>query len=72
LRVHPEGAASETDEFLARLEGAQRRFEQVAASFGAHGEAVGDPAELEGAIKRCVAAMDKGQAAVLTVRITPL
>ena len=72
LRVHPEGAASETDEFLARLEGAQRRFEQVAASFGAYGEAVGDPAELEGAIKRCVAAVDKGQAAVLTARITPL
>jgi acetolactate synthase-1/2/3 large subunit len=72
LRVHPEGAAAETDEFLARLEGAQRRFEQVAASFGAYGAAVGDPAELDGAIQRCIAAVDAGQAAVLTVKVTPL
>jgi len=72
LRVHPEGAAAETDEFLARLEGTQRRFEQVAASFGAYGAAVSDPAELEGAIQRCLAAVDGGQAAVLTVRVTPL
>lgn len=72
LRVHPEGAAAETDDFLARLEGAQRRFEQVGASFGAHGAMVDDPAELEGAIRRCLAAVDGGQAAVLTVRVTPL
>jgi acetolactate synthase I/II/III large subunit len=72
LRVHPEGAAAETDEFLARLEGEQRRFEQVAESFGAFGATVSEPGELDGAIKRCLAAVDAGQAAVLTVRITPL
>jgi acetolactate synthase I/II/III large subunit len=72
LRVHPEGAAAETDQFLARLEGQQRSFEQVAASFGAFGASVSEPAELEGAIKRCLAAVDAGQAAVLTIRVTPL
>jgi acetolactate synthase-1/2/3 large subunit len=72
LRVHPEGAAAETDEFLARLEGAERRFEQVATAFGALGVAVSEPGELDGAIRRCLAAVDAGQAAVLTVRVTPL
>jgi acetolactate synthase I/II/III large subunit len=72
LRVHPEGAAAETDQFLARLEGQQRNFEQVAASFGAFGASVSEPAELEEAIKRCLAAVDAGQAAVLTIRVTPL
>ena len=71
-RVYPEGAAAETDQFLARLEGEHRRFERVAESFGAYGESVGDPAELDAAIKRCLAAVDSGRAAVLTVRVTPL
>jgi len=72
LRVYPEGVAAETDQFHARLEGAQRRFEQVAQAFGAFGAAVSEPAEVAGAIQRCVAAVDAGQAAVLTVRVTPL
>jgi acetolactate synthase-1/2/3 large subunit len=76
LRVYPEGAAKASDEFHARLDhreqGTQRRFEEVGRAFGAHGEAVNDPAELEEAIRRCFAAIDRGQAAVLSVRVTPL
>ena len=72
MRVYPEGIAAETDQFHARLEGAHRRFEQVAQAFGAYGAAVSEPGELEGAIQRCIAAVDGGQAAVLTVRVTPL
>jgi acetolactate synthase-1/2/3 large subunit len=71
-RVYPGGVAAETDRFQARLRGERRRFEEVGRAFGAHGERVGDPAELPAAVRRCLAAVDAGQAAVLTVRVTPL
>jgi acetolactate synthase-1/2/3 large subunit len=63
--------AAAADNFNARL-GSERRFEQVAQAFGAFGESVDDPAALEGAIERCVAAVDGGQSAVLAVKVTPL
>ncbi len=72
LRVYPDGAAAAANAFQARLEGGERRFEQVAAAFGAHGEAVSDPKELPSAISRCLAALDAGRAAVLNARVTPL
>lgn len=72
LRVHPQGAAAAADRFFARLDGGRRRFEQIGMAFGAHGEYVDDPAELDAAIARCFAANARGQAAVMTVRITPL
>jgi acetolactate synthase-1/2/3 large subunit len=71
LRVHPDGAAAKANEFQAKLRGDLRRFDQVAAAFGAHGETVSDPAELEAAIARCLAAVDQGQAAVLVAKIKP-
>ena len=72
LSVYPKGTALKTDDFQSRLLGKQRRFEQVAQAFGAHGEAVSDPKDLEAAIQRCLAALDQGQAAVLNVQVTPL
>ncbi len=72
LRVHPDGEAAAADEFQARLGGEHRHFEQVAQAFGAHGEAVSDPAALPAAIARCIAAVDRGQAAVLNVAIGSL
>jgi acetolactate synthase-1/2/3 large subunit len=76
LRVHPGGAAKAADAFHARLDGrrnsAVRRFEQVAEAFGGHGERVTRAEELEPAMRRCLAAVDAGQAAVLTIRIAPL
>jgi acetolactate synthase-1/2/3 large subunit len=72
LRVYPDGEAKQANEFHARLSGEHRHFEQVAAAFGAHAEAVADPAELAAAIKRCLAAIDGGKAAVLTVSVTSL
>jgi acetolactate synthase-1/2/3 large subunit len=71
LRVYPKGVAADTDQFYARL-GAERRFEQVGQAFGAFGASVSDPAELDGAIKRCLAAVDGGQSAVLAVKVTPI
>ena len=69
--MYPKGVAAQTDNFYARL-GGERRFEQVAQAFGAFGASVSDPADLEGAIKSCLAAVDGGQAAVLAVKVTPL
>ena len=71
LRVYPKGVAAERNEFAARL-GTERRFEQVAQAFGAHGESVDEPDALAGAIQRCVAAVDAGQSAVLAVKVTPI
>lgn len=69
LRVYPDGAAAGADEFQARLQGEHRHFEQICQAFGGYGEAVSEPAELEAAIARCLAAVDNGQAAVLNVSV---
>lgn len=73
LRVYPDGEAAGVGNFQARLaEHGERRFDRVAQAFGAHGEYVADAAQLEGAIARCLAAVDAGQAAVMHVRIAAL
>jgi acetolactate synthase-1/2/3 large subunit len=76
LRVYPAGTARENDSFQSRLDGrrndVQRRFEDVARAFGAHGDRATTAEELEPAIRRCLEAVENGQAAVLTVRIAPL
>jgi acetolactate synthase-1/2/3 large subunit len=72
LRVYPDGEAAQSNRFQARLGGAQRRFEQAGAAFGAHAEAVADPAALAAAVQRCLAALDGGQAAVLNVRLAAI
>ncbi|SAI67827.1 thiamine pyrophosphate protein [Bordetella ansorpii] len=69
LRVYPDGEAAGVNDFQARLDGRQRRFDQVAQAFGAHGEHVAEPDELPAAITRCLQALDGGQAALLHVRI---
>jgi acetolactate synthase-1/2/3 large subunit len=69
LRVYPDGAAAAAGEFQARLQSQDRQFEKVAEAFGAYGECVRDPAHVQAAIARCLAAVDAGQAAVLNVQI---
>lgn len=69
LRVYPEGAAARGDEFQARLQGQQRHFEQVAQAFGAYGERVSEPDQVQGAIARALKAVDDGRSAVLNVQI---
>jgi acetolactate synthase-1/2/3 large subunit len=44
----------------------------VGRAFGAYGECVRAPQDVQGAIDRCLAALDDGRSAVLTVRIPPL
>jgi acetolactate synthase I/II/III large subunit len=69
LRIYPDGAAAQANEFQARLQGEHRQFEQVAQAFGAYGEYLSEPSEVSAAIARCLAAVDRGQAAVLNVQI---
>lgn len=72
LRVYPKGEAAGANQFHAQLGGEVRRFDQVAQAFGAHGEHVTEPGELEAALRRCVQAVDGGQAAVLQVKVAAL
>ncbi len=72
LRMYPNGAAAQANQFHARLGGppsASRDFAMVGRAFGAHGETVVDADGLDAAIARCLAAADAGQAAVLVARI---
>lgn len=72
LRVHPIGPAAKAGEFQARLKGEQRRFEQVAQAFGAHGERVTRPEDLPAAIARCLQALDEGRAALLVASVAKI
>ncbi len=69
LRVYPDGAAARTNEFQARLQGQTRDFEKVGEAFGAYGECVSEPSEVNAAIARCLKAVDEGRAAVLNVQV---
>jgi acetolactate synthase-1/2/3 large subunit len=75
-RVYPHGEAQRLDEFLSRLrtgrQDEQRHFADIACAFGAHGERVSDPDELDEAITRCLGVLEDGRAAVLHVDIVPL
>jgi len=75
-RVYPKGIAAETDQFQSRLtsgrQGDRRDFSDVAKAFGAYGECVAEPDQLDAAIDRAFAALDDGRAAVLHVRVTRL
>ena len=72
LRVHPDGPAAQAGEFQARLRGKQRRFEQVAQAFGAHGERVTRAEDLPAAITRCLEALDEGRAALLVASVAKI
>ena len=69
LRVYPDGVAAATQNFQSRLEGEKRDFAKVGEAFGGYGETVADPAQVEAAIARSVAAVDSGRAAVLVVKL---
>jgi len=67
--VYPEGAAARAMRFQSNLGGPVRRFDAVAAAFGAHGEAVDDPDLLPSAIERCLEALELGPAALLHIAV---
>ncbi|MEN9769246.1 MAG: hypothetical protein RLZZ180_876 [Pseudomonadota bacterium] len=69
LRVYPDGAAAQANEYQSRLQGAARHFEQVGQAFGAYGECLRDPEQADAAIARCLQALEQGRSAVLNVQI---
>ncbi|MBM3647029.1 MAG: thiamine pyrophosphate-requiring protein [Alphaproteobacteria bacterium] len=71
LRVYPQGEAKARSEFGATL-APDMDFAKVAEAAGAHGELVSDPAAVEGAIARCLAAVRGGRSAVLHAKVTRL
>ena len=72
LRVHPQGAAAQTQQFYARWPGEQRRYDKVAEAFGAHGEWVRCANDMEPALDRCLAALQAGRSAVLVASVTKM
>ena len=69
LRVYPDGAAAQADEYQSRLQGSARQFEMVGQAFGAYGECLRDPAQADAAIARCLQALQEGRSAVLNVQV---
>jgi acetolactate synthase I/II/III large subunit len=71
LRMYPQGQAHAADEFAARLPG-QMDFAAIAQAAGAHGERLTDPDDAEGAVARCLQALQEGRSALLHARIPAL
>ena len=71
LRVYPKGHAQRANHFFTRLPPATD-FAAFARAAGAHGELLEKAADTEAAIARCVAAVQRGQSALLHARITAL
>jgi acetolactate synthase-1/2/3 large subunit len=71
LRVFPEGEAKTTNEFEAEL-APNVDFAKVGEAFGAYAEKLSDPAEVPGALARCVKEVRAGRAALLHVRVTKM
>ena len=68
LRMYPDGHAKVRNEFESTL-GLESDFAKVAESAGAFGEILTDPSQVDAAIKRCLAALEGGRAAVLQVAV---
>ncbi len=71
LRVYPAGEAKASSEFGSTY-GPPMDFGKIAEACGAHGELVSDPAMVDGAIARCLAAVRSGRSAVLHAKVTKL
>jgi acetolactate synthase I/II/III large subunit len=71
LRVFPDGEARAQNEFEAEL-APDVEYGKVGEAFGAYWEKASDPADVPGAIARCVAAVRGGRSAVLHARVTRL
>jgi acetolactate synthase-1/2/3 large subunit len=71
LRVYPDGEAKAASAYESLL-APEIDFAQLARAAGAHGELVTVPDLVPAAIRQCLAAVGRGQAAVLHARVTPL
>jgi acetolactate synthase-1/2/3 large subunit len=71
LRVYPDGDAHSEGEFSAAL-ATDVDFSKVGEAFGAYGEKLTDPAQVSGAIERCLKAVRGGRSALLHACVTKL
>jgi acetolactate synthase I/II/III large subunit len=71
LRVYPAGDAKGSGEFGSTY-GPPMDFAKIAEACGAHGELVIDPAGVDAAVARCLAAVRGGRSAVLHAKVTRL
>ena len=69
LAVHPRGAAAEADDFNVSFEPAADLPAIAAATGGAFGANVTDPAELPGVLKEALAAVHDGRSAVVAAHL---
>lgn len=69
-KVYPDGTSASADNVLTTLEGLPA-FEDVCRAAGGYGERVEDPAELNTALERALAAVRGGQQALLNIIIQP-
>lgn len=67
-KVYPDGISASTDNVLTMLEGLPA-FEDVCRAAGGYGERVEDPAELDAALERAMAAVRGGKQALLNIII---
>jgi acetolactate synthase I/II/III large subunit len=71
LRMYPDGDAKAAAEYQSRL-APEIEYTKVCEAAGGHGELVLDPELLPGAVRRCIAAVKSGRAALLQARIPSL
>jgi acetolactate synthase I/II/III large subunit len=69
LRFYPDGASVETGNFPGVDLSSQPELSDFAVPYGMHGEAVTEPAQLEGAIDRALEAVQAGRTAILNVHV---
>ncbi|MCC7183679.1 MAG: thiamine pyrophosphate-requiring protein [Rhodocyclaceae bacterium] len=70
LRMYPEGIASQQRAYESVL-APQVDFTGIVAAAGGYGERLDDPDQVEGAMTRCLAALDAGRSALLQVALGP-
>jgi acetolactate synthase-1/2/3 large subunit len=71
LRVYPAGEAKAASDYGADF-GTDMNFGKIAEAAGAHGEFLSEPADVDGAIARCLAAVRSGRSAVLHAKVTKI
>jgi acetolactate synthase-1/2/3 large subunit len=71
LRVYPAGEAKAGNDYGANF-GMNMDFGKIAEAAGAHGEFLSDPADVDGAIARCLEVVRSGRSAVLHAKVTKI
>jgi acetolactate synthase I/II/III large subunit len=69
LQMYPKGIAVDTDVFHGTHINAPD-FTKIAEAFGAYGERVEDPKQVQQALKNGLKALDEGRTAIINVVIT--